>query len=87
MNRLPPQALHYIVRIEIHGMLDCLISTRRWQKVVNCNFLVLIFLVIFKETADLSQTVRRELIDISVVSVLRIISTNCNYLVIFLSLC
>jgi hypothetical protein len=41
---------------------------------------------VFKEAADLSQTMWWELLDIIVVSVLRIISTNSNYLVIFLTL-
>lgn len=41
---------------------------------------------IFKETADLSQAMWWELLDVTVVSILGIISTHCNYLVILLSL-
>lgn len=41
---------------------------------------------IFKEATDLSKAMRGELVDISIMTILRIISTHCNYFVIFLSL-
>lgn len=57
MKRLSsPQALHDVVGIQILGMLDCFEGFGGWKKVINSNFLVLIFLVILKEATDLSQT-------------------------------
>ena len=41
---------------------------------------------VFKETTDLRETVRRKFFDVSVMLVLRVINTNCNDLVIFLTL-
>lgn len=41
---------------------------------------------VFKEAADLRKTVRWELLKVSVMFVLWVISTHRNYLVIFLSL-
>jgi hypothetical protein len=41
---------------------------------------------VFKETSDLRKTMGGQLLDVSVVLVLRIISTNCNNFVVFLSL-
>lgn len=41
---------------------------------------------VFKEATDFIKAVRRKLLEIGQVAVLRIINTNCNYLIIFLTL-
>ena len=41
---------------------------------------------VFKEALELLEAVRRQLTDVIVVAVFRIISTNCYYLVILLTL-
>lgn len=69
-RQLPPQALHYVVRVEIQGVLDCLVCSRGRQKVINSNFFVLILLIVFKEATDFSQAVRWEFLDIIVVTIL-----------------
>jgi hypothetical protein len=41
---------------------------------------------VFKEATDFIELARRKLLQISQVAVLRIVNTNCNCLVIFLTL-
>ena len=43
-------------------------------------------LTVFKETADLSQTMRRKLLDVIVMAILWIVSAHSNDLVVFLTL-
>jgi hypothetical protein len=43
-------------------------------------------ITVFKEATNFIESVGRKLLQIRQVAVLRIVNTNCNYLVIFLTL-
>uniref|UniRef100_A0A0A9AEQ3 Uncharacterized protein n=1 Tax=Arundo donax TaxID=35708 RepID=A0A0A9AEQ3_ARUDO len=85
-RRLAPQTVQDIFSVKVHGVLNGLHGSDWWQEVVHSNFFVLVLLVVFKEATDLVKAVGRQLLEIGQVTEFRIVDTNCNYLVIFLTL-
>jgi hypothetical protein len=86
MLRSLSQSLHDVRGIEIHGVPNGFNSTFSTKKIIHGNLLVLILLVVLKESTNFCKSVRWKLLNVLVMTVLRIISTNSNDFVIFLTL-
>jgi len=85
-HALPPQGLHNVLPVQIHGVLDGFAGSFSGEELVDGHLLVLVLLVVFEEAPDLLEAVRGELADVVVVAVLGIVGADGYDLVVLLTL-